>query len=115
MNNDGVDDDDDFGYDLIPDANFCTNFEIIDICSVATKILIDANCTQSSLFEEEQASSSPKVVSHAGLENVVNNMDKFLFKLLIDLVSTSISQLGVFESDDKDNPLSVSTLRCPYI
>ena len=67
-NVDGVDDNDDFGYDLIPDANLRTNCEIIDMCSMATKNLVDANCTRSSLFEEEHASSSPNAASPAGLE-----------------------------------------------
>ena len=103
-NDDGVDNNDDFDYDLIPDANLCTNCEIFDMFSVKTKGLVDANCTRSSLFEEEQASGSTHAVSPADLENVTNNVNKPSFKLLIDLVSTSISQLGISEGNDKDSP-----------
>ena len=64
--------------------------------------MVDANCTQSSLFEEEQASGSTNTASPADLDNVTNNANTPSFKLLTDLVSTPISQLGIFEGDDKD-------------
>ena len=103
-NEDGVDDNDDFGYNLIPEANLCTDSEKIDLFSVATTNVVGANCTGSSLFEEEHASGNPNAESPAGLENVTNNVDKPSFNVLVDLVSTSISQLTDFKSNDKDSP-----------
>ena len=63
---------------------------------MVTNNLAAANCTGSSLFEEEHASGNPNAVSLTKLENDTNDMDKPPCDVLIDLVSTSIHQLADF-------------------